>query len=97
VERVPKTGPQGRRFLPPFHRYVDLSAGRFFLIFPLFRQAGAAGWPACWLAPGRHTVYAASAALFVWAIEPSRLGAEKARNGHAVYTINTVNGPEKGI
>ena len=22
--KVPKTGPQGRRFLPPFHRYVDL-------------------------------------------------------------------------
>jgi hypothetical protein len=27
VERVPKTAPQNRRFLPPFHRYVPFICG----------------------------------------------------------------------
>jgi hypothetical protein len=31
VERVPKTAPQGRRFLPPFHRHRD-TCGYYYAI-----------------------------------------------------------------
>jgi hypothetical protein len=88
--RSPATQP----LLTPAHLQLPatpaLVRGTLFLIF---HQAGAGGWPAFWLAPGRHAAQAASAAVFIW----QSLGAEKsAQQSHGICRKCRVTAQKRG-